>query len=83
MRGIISWGLLATTLALAACGGSDEPDEREEPMKVEDTVFAPVVTAPARVQDRANAAVDLHRERMNERLERDEGEGDEEAPPGD
>ena len=83
MRGIISWGLLATTLALAACGGSDEPDEREEPMKVEDTVFAPVVTAPARVQDRTNAAVELHRENMNERLEQDEGGGDEEVPAGD
>ena len=81
MRTVVATALLA--IALGGCGGSDEPEEREEPMKVEDTVFAPVVTAPARVQDRANAAVDLHREKMNERLERDEGDGDEDAPPGD
>jgi hypothetical protein len=81
MRRILATGLLA--FMVAGCGGSDEPDEREEPMKVEDTVFAPVVTAPARVQDRANSAVDLHRENMNERLERDEGAGDDEAPAPD
>lgn len=81
MRAIVATGLVA--IMLGGCGGSDEPEEREKPMKVEDTVFAPVVTAPARVQDRANAAVELHRENMNERLEQDEGDGDEEVPAGD
>ena len=80
MRAIVATGLLA--IMLGGCGGSDEPEEREK-MKVEDTVFAPVVTAPARVQDRTNAAVELHRENMNERLEQDEGEGDDEVPAGD
>ncbi|HKX57954.1 MAG TPA: hypothetical protein VJN00_01125 [Steroidobacteraceae bacterium] len=78
MRATVATGLLA--IMLGGCGGGDEP---EEPMKVGDTVFAPVVTAPARVQDRTNAAVELHRENMNERLEQDEGDGDEEVPSGD
>ena len=78
MRATVATGLLA--IMLGGCGGGDEP---EEPMKVEDTVFAPVVTAPARVQDRTGAAVELHRENMNRRLEQDEGDGDEEVPAGD
>ena len=81
MHSIITTGLLA--VMLGGCGGSDEPEERGKPMKVEDTVFAPVVTAPARVQDRTNAAVELHRENLNKRLEQDEGDGDEEVPAGD
>jgi hypothetical protein len=79
MRAIVATGMLA--VALAGCGGSDEPEEREEPMKVEDTVFAPVVTAPERAGERANAAVDQHRRSLEERLEQDEG--GEEAPPAD
>ena len=78
MRATVATGLLA--IMLGGCGGGDEP---EEPMKVEDTVFAPVVTAPARVQDRTNAAVELHRANLYERLEQDEGDGDEEVPAGD
>ena len=81
MRAIAATGLLA--IMIAGCGGSDEPDERDEPMKVEDTVFAPVVTAPARVQDRANAAVDLHRQEMDRRLEQDEGDGEKDPPADD
>jgi hypothetical protein len=79
MRAIVATGLLA--IVLGGCGGSDEPDEREEPMKVEDMAFAPLVTAPARVQDRADAAAELHRKNMKERLDEDEGD-DEEDPPG-
>jgi hypothetical protein len=70
MRAIIATGMLA--VALSGCG-SDDADEREEPMKVEDTVFAPVVTAPERAGERANAAVDQHRRSLDERLEQDEG----------
>jgi hypothetical protein len=66
-------GLIVVAIAAAGCGGSGEPEKKEEPMKVEDTVFAPVVTAPERVQDRANAAVDLHRENLGRRVEEDEG----------
>jgi hypothetical protein len=76
MRKILAGGWLAVALLVAGCGSS-EPDEGEEderpPMKVEDTVFAPVVTAPERVQDRANAAVDRHRESLDRRVEEDEG----------
>jgi hypothetical protein len=68
-------------LMLAGCGGGDESEEREEPMRVEDTVFAPVVTAPERAGERANAAVDQHRRSMEQRLEEDEA--GEQAPPED
>jgi hypothetical protein len=81
MRAIIATGLLA--IVLGGCGGSDEPDENDEPMKVEDTVFAPLVTAPAKVQDRTDAAADLHRKNMNERLDEDEGAGEEDPPAED
>ena len=81
MRAIIATGLLA--VVLGGCGGSDERDERDEPMKVEDTVFAPLVTAPAKVQDRTDAAADLHRKNMNERLDEDEGAGEEDPPAED
>ena len=74
MRAMIATGLLVAAVALGACGGKDEPEEENEPMKVEDTVFAPVVTAPKRAQDRSNAAVELHRENLEKRLEEDEGD---------
>jgi hypothetical protein len=81
MRKTRAGGWLAAALLLAGCGASepqDEEVEQETPMKVEDTVFAPVVTAPERVQDRANAAVDSHRESLDQRLEEDEGQAREE-----
>jgi hypothetical protein len=81
MRAITATGLLA--IVLGGCGGSDEPDKNDEPMKVEDTVFAPLVTAPAKVQDRTDAAADLHRKNMNERLDADEGAGEEDPPAED
>jgi hypothetical protein len=52
-------------------------------MKVEDTVFAPLVTAPDRAGQRANDAVELHRDNMNQRLEQDEGGTGEDPPAGD
>jgi hypothetical protein len=82
MRVVVAIGVVSASLALAGCGGSDEPEQAEEPMKVEDTVFAPVVTAPERVQDRTNAAVDVHRENLDDRLAEDEGAPADE-PPGD
>ncbi|MBX3702920.1 MAG: hypothetical protein KF822_04030 [Steroidobacteraceae bacterium] len=72
--------VLAALLLAAGCGGGDEGREAqaaEPPMKVEDTVVGDLVTAPARVEDSANAAVDAHREALRSRLEADEG-----APPG-
>jgi hypothetical protein len=73
MRNYVTVGVLAAALALAACGGGDEPEKNEEPMKVEDTVFGPLVGTPEKVEDRANAAVEVHREKLDERLEQDEG----------
>jgi hypothetical protein len=67
-------GAALTAMLVAGCGGSDEPQEKQdETMKVEDTAFGPLVTAPKKVQDRTNAAVELNRESMNRRLEEDEG----------
>ncbi len=61
MRANFAIGMLAVVAALAGCGGSDKPEE-EEPMKVEDTAFGPLVGTPDKARDRANAAVDSHRE---------------------
>lgn len=58
--------------ALAGCGGGGDREEREV-MKPEETVFGDLVTAPGKVEDRANAAVDLHRDALEERLRQDEG----------
>jgi hypothetical protein len=82
MRANFAIGMLAAVAMLAGCGGSDEPEADEEPMKVEDTAFGPLVGTQDKARDRANAAVDQHREDMNERLERDEGADDREDPAG-
>lgn len=58
-------------LALTACGG-ERAGERASP-KPEDTVFGDLVTAPDRAEDRANAAVEAHREALQERLRESEG----------
>jgi hypothetical protein len=79
MRVAVAIGMLAAAWLLAGCGTS-EPEEQEPPMKVEDTVFAPVVTAPERVQDRTDAAVELHRGNLDRRLQEDEGAPADEPP---
>lgn len=70
---------LAALLPAAGCGGAGDDRSREAgepPMKVEDTVVGDLVTAPERVDDRTNAAMDEHREALESRIEADEG-----APP--
>ena len=74
--------VLAASLALAGCGGSDEPEKEDEPMKVEDTAFGPLVGTPKKVEERTDAAADQYRKSMNERLEQDEG-GSPGEPAGD
>jgi hypothetical protein len=66
-------GALAAVLALAGCGAAQEPEQEEPPMKVEDSAFGDLVGTQDKARDRANAAVDLHREQLKERLEEDEG----------
>lgn len=83
MHAIVVTGMLAVAIALAGCGGSDEPEEKEEPMKVEDTAFGPLIGTQDKARDRANAAVDQHREIMNERLKQDEGDNGKEEPARD
>ena len=70
MRAFMTIGLLAIALPLGGCGGENEPDE--PPMKVEDTVFGDLVGTQDKVRDRTNAAVDLHRETLDSRIEADE-----------
>lgn len=83
MHAIVATGMLAVAVALAGCGGPDEPEKKEEPMKVEDTAFGPLIGTQDKARDRANAAVEVHRENMNERLEQDEGGGASEEPTED
>lgn len=82
MRVYVTIALVAAALALAGCGGAEEPAKDEEPMKVEDTAFGTLVGAPKKVQERTDAAAEQHRESMNERLEEDEG-GTPKEPSGD
>lgn len=65
---------LSFLLLLAACGG--ERNEEREVMKPEDTVFGDLVTAPGKVEDRTQAAMELHREALQKQLRESEG-----APP--
>jgi len=64
--------------ATSACGGGER--EEREVMKPEETVFRDLVTAPGKVQDRTDAALELHRDALEQRLREDEGEG---AAPAD
>ena len=73
MRILLTIGMTAAVLALGGCGGSDEPEEEREVMKVEDTAWGPLVTTPKKVEDRTNAAADQYRKNMDERLAEDEG----------
>lgn len=77
MRAFLTIGLLAAALSLYGCGGG-EPESEEPPMKVEDTVFGELVGTQDKARDRTNAAVDLHRESLDSRIEADE---DAPAPP--
>jgi hypothetical protein len=82
MRANFAVGMLAVVAALAGCGGSDKPEE-DEPMKVEDTAFGPLVGTQDKARERANAAVEVHRENLDDRLEQDEGNTRKEEPPRD
>jgi hypothetical protein len=68
------WILPLLFAALAACGGAegDKPKEREV-MKPEETVFRDLVTAPGKVQDRTDAAMEAHRDALERQLAEDEG----------
>ena len=82
MREYVAIGLLATAITLGGCGKS-EPEKQEPPMKVEDTVFGPLVSTPKKVQDDTDAAARKYRDRLNERLETDEGANKKDDPPQD
>ena len=78
MRAILALGMLTVALMTTACGSREEPKEEEPPMKVEDTAFGPLIGTQDKARDRSNAAVELHRESMNKRLDADEGAPQEE-----
>lgn len=63
--------VLPLLAVLAACGG-EKADEREV-MKPEETVFRDLVTAPDKVEDRTNAAMDAHRDTLERQLGESEG----------
>jgi len=66
--------LLAT---LPACGGGDESREREV-MKPEETVVGDLVTAPERVEERTEAAMEAHRQALQQQISESEGGSPEE-----
>lgn len=73
MRAYLVLSVTMAAALTAGCGGSDEPEPEQKPMKVEDTAFGPLIGTQDKARDRANAAVELHRENLEERLEEDEG----------
>ena len=81
MRAGVAVGMIAAAMAVAACGGG-EPEQEEPPMKVEDTAFGPLIGTQDKARDRANAAVEAHRDALDDRLREDEGAPREE-PAGD
>jgi len=76
MRAVQAAGVLVAMVLAAGCGGTDEPEPKEEPMKVEDTVFGDLVGTQDKARDRANAAVEVHRDSLEKRID-----ADEDAPP--
>ncbi len=83
MRAILAFGVLTLALISIGCGGSDEPEKKEEVMKVEDTAFGPLIGTQDKARDRSNAAVELHRESLDKRLDEDEGAPRDEEPAED
>jgi hypothetical protein len=82
MRAILALGVLTVALTTAGCGSNEEPQEEEPPMKVEDTVFGDLIGTQDKARDRSNAAVELHRDALEKRLDADEGAApDEDVPP--
>ncbi|MGH8311399.1 MAG: hypothetical protein ACRETX_16600 [Steroidobacteraceae bacterium] len=67
--------ILWIAIAFTGCGGGSDDDEEPEepPMRVEDTAVGDLVTTPGRVQDRTDAAVDIHREALDSQIEASEG----------
>jgi hypothetical protein len=82
MREYVAIGLLATAITLAGCGKS-EPEKEEPPMRVEDTAFGPLVGTPKKVQNETDAAARKYRDKLNERLDADEGGNKKDEPPQD
>ncbi len=66
-------GLLAI-LAMAGCSSS-EPEPKQPPMKVEDTVFGDLVGTQDKARDRTNEAMDAHRQALEAQI------NESEAPP--
>jgi hypothetical protein len=63
--------------ALQACGGGDKPREREV-MKPEETVVGDLVTAPGRAEERTEAAMEAHRQALQQQISESEGASPEE-----
>ena len=75
MRAYLSAAMLSIAISVTGCGSNDEtePEPEQEPMKVEDTVFGDLVGTQDKARDRANEAVDVHRDALERRLNQDEG----------
>ena len=85
MRKILAVGVALVATMAAGCDSSDEPKkkEKDDVMKVEDTAFGPLVGTPKKVQDQTDADAARYRDRLNERLDTDEGANKKDDPPQD
>lgn len=66
-----TWMVALLLAATSACGAGERKER--EVMKPEETVVRDLVTAPDKARDRADAALDAHRDTLERRLAEDEG----------
>jgi hypothetical protein len=72
--------LLATAALVSACGGDPEPAAPEEPPPRVRTFADDMIGVKDKAQQRTEAAVETHRDAMQQRLQEDEGGAPAEPP---
>jgi len=73
--------LIAVAMLASACGGDPEPPRAEDPPERVSTFADDTIELKDKAQQRTEAAVETHREAMQQRLQEDEGGAPAEPPP--
>lgn len=73
-RSVKLGALSVALLLLAACGGGETADDREEAgSQPAETVFDPLTTAPGRVEQRLDASREGHEQALDDQINASEG----------